>query len=182
VADYDLTGVLLVGGASERFGSPKALARFGGEMLAVRAHRVLEDACRRVLVVGKHADALPLPFAVLDDGSEERAAIVGVAAGLRYAKAEVCIVLPTDMPLVSAALLGSLVGALDDADVAVVQTGPLPGAYRPSALAVLERRIATGELGLRDALGELEVRVVRAHPQLLRNINTPEELQCGAHA
>ena len=30
-----LTGVLLVGGASRRFGSPKALARFRGETLAV---------------------------------------------------------------------------------------------------------------------------------------------------
>jgi len=61
--------------------------------------------------------------------------------------------------------------------VAVVQTGPLPGAYRRSALLVLERRIAAGQLGLSDALGELEVRVVRADPDLLHNINTPEELR-----
>jgi molybdopterin-guanine dinucleotide biosynthesis protein A len=176
VADYELTGVLLVGGASKRFGSPKALARFGGEMLAVRAHGVLEDACARVLVVGKRQDALPLPFPVLDDGSEERAAIVGVAAGLRLAKAEVCVVLPTDMPLVSAGLLRSLVRAVDGADAAVVQTGPLPGAYRRSALSVLEGRIAAGELGLREALGELEVRVVQADADELRNVNTPADL------
>jgi molybdopterin-guanine dinucleotide biosynthesis protein A len=182
VADHDLTGVLLVGGASERFGSPKALARFGGEMLAVRAHRVLEEACQRVVVVGKHADALPLPFPVLDDGSDERAAIVGVAAGIRFAKAEVCVVLPTDMPLVSPGLLRSLVRALDGADVTVVQTGPLPGAYRRSALVALERRISAGKLGLSEALGELEVRVVRADPDLLRNINTPEELRGQANS
>jgi molybdopterin-guanine dinucleotide biosynthesis protein A len=36
-----LTGVLLVGGASERFGSPKALARFRGETLASRGERLL---------------------------------------------------------------------------------------------------------------------------------------------
>jgi molybdopterin-guanine dinucleotide biosynthesis protein A len=181
VADYELTGVLLVGGASERFGSPKALARFDGEMLAVRAHRVLEDACQRVLVVGKQSDALPLPFPVLDDGAEERAAIVGVAAGLRLAKAEVCVVLPTDMPRVSPALLRSLVRALDGADVAVVQTGPLPGAYRLSALLVLERRIEAGQLGLSEALRELEVRVIRADANLLQNVNTPEELRAQAY-
>jgi molybdopterin-guanine dinucleotide biosynthesis protein A len=179
VADYELTGVLLVGGASKRFGSPKALAHFGGEMLAVRAHRVLEEVCARVLVVGKREDALPLPFAVLDDGSEERAAIVGVAAGLRFAKAEVCVVLPTDMPLVSPGLLRSLVRALDGADAAVVQSGPLPGAYRPPALAVLERRIAAGELGLGEALGELEVRVVHAGVAELKNVNTPADLALG---
>jgi molybdopterin-guanine dinucleotide biosynthesis protein A len=179
VADYELTGVLLVGGASKRFGSPKALAHFGGEMLAVRAHRVLEEVCARVLVVGKREDALPLPFAVLDDGSEERAAIVGVAAGLRFAKAEVCVVLPTDMPLVSPGLLRLLVRALDGADAAVVQSGPLPGAYRPSALAVLERRIAAGELGLGEALGEIDVRVVHAGAAELKNVNTPADLALG---
>ena len=38
-----LTGVLLVGGASERFGSPKALARFRGETLAEHGRQLLED-------------------------------------------------------------------------------------------------------------------------------------------
>ena len=39
-----VTGVLLVGGASARFGSPKALARFGDETLADRAWRTLGEA------------------------------------------------------------------------------------------------------------------------------------------
>ncbi|MGH3045820.1 MAG: molybdenum cofactor guanylyltransferase, partial [Gaiellaceae bacterium] len=96
-----VAGVLLVGGASRRFGSPKALARFGRETLAGRAYRVLEEAFDDVLAVGKAADALPLPFPVLDDGSELRAPIVGVAAGLRLTPTELCVFLPTDMPWVT---------------------------------------------------------------------------------
>ena len=95
-----VAGALLVGGASTRFGSPKALARYEGEMLAERAYRVLSEAFERVVVVGKAADGLELPFPVLDDGSETRAAIVGVAAAIRHADAEVVVVLPTDMPFV----------------------------------------------------------------------------------
>ncbi len=172
----EVTGVLLVGGASSRFGSPKALALFRGEQLAVVAHRLLEETCDRVLVVGKEADALGLPFAVEDDGSDERAAMVGLAAGLRLALTDLCVVLPTDMPLLRPELLVALAEAAEGVDAAVVQTGPLPGAYRRSALPVLERRIAAGELALRGALAELETRVVEADPGQLRNVNTPADL------
>jgi molybdopterin-guanine dinucleotide biosynthesis protein A len=172
----EVTGVLLVGGASRRFGSPKALARLGDETLAERAYRILGEAFERVIVVGKASDDLPLPFSVLDDGSEERAAIVGVAAGVRFADSEVCVVLPTDMPFVTAELLASLACAIADGDAAVVQTGPLPGAFRRSVLPILERWIAVGELGLQEALKEVETRVVEVEPELLRNVNTPADL------
>jgi molybdenum cofactor guanylyltransferase len=176
VADQGVIGVLLVGGASSRFGSPKALAGFRGEALAVRAHRTLKEAFDTVIAVGKADDALPLPFAVHDDGSVERAAIVGLAAGLRLASTELCVVVPTDMPLITAELLRSLAEAAEGVDVAVVQTGPLPGAYRRSALPVLERRIAAGELALHRALEELDTRVFEADPEELRNVNMPADL------
>ena len=70
VARPRLTGVLLVAGASTRFGSPKALARLGEETLAERAWRVLGEACDERLAVGKQEDGLELPFELLDDGSD----------------------------------------------------------------------------------------------------------------
>jgi molybdopterin-guanine dinucleotide biosynthesis protein A len=175
VARHDVTGVLLVGGASRRFGSPKALAVLDGETLAARAWRTLGEAFADVVAVGKTADALPLPFPVEDDGSELRASIVGVAAALRLARHELVVVLPVDVPLVTPALLVALADAAEDA--AVTQTGPLPGAYRRSALPVLERRIAAGELALRDALTELQVREIHGNPDELRNVNAVEDLQ-----
>lgn len=171
--------MLLVGGASRRFGSPKALAIYEGETLAERAHRVLDEAFGRVLVVGKEADGLELPFPLVDDGSDVRAPIVGVAAALREAGADVCVLLPTDMPRVTPALLQSLAAAARGVDAAVPQTGPLPGAYRPTALPVLERRIEAGELALHDALAELEANVVHCDEALLVNVNEPADLRAG---
>ena len=171
-----VAGALLVGGASTRFGSPKALARFAGETLAERAHRVLSSAFDRVIVVGKAADGLELPFPVLDDGSEVRAAIVGVAAALRLGDAERVVVLPTDMPLVTTELLLALADGAQGAEAAVPQSGPLPGAYRRSVLPVLERRIAAGDLALRQACLELELHTVQWDDAQLRNVNTPAEL------
>ena len=171
-----VVGALLVGGASTRFGSPKALAPYEGETLAERAHRVLAEAFDEVIVVGKAADRLELPFEVLDDGSDVRASMVGVAAALRLADAELVVVLPTDMPLVTAGLLLALADAAEDHDAAVPRTGPLPGAYRHTALPVFERRIASGELALHRALGELRTRVVELDEAALRNMNEPGEL------
>jgi molybdenum cofactor guanylyltransferase len=174
VARPDLTGILLVGGASRRFGSPKALALLDGETLAARAWETLGEACGKRLAVGKRADGLDLPFPVLDDGTPTRAALAGIAAGLRAAGTELCVVLPVDTPLVGASLLLELADACTDA--AVTQTGPLPAAFRRSALPTLERRLAAGSLALRDALAELETSVVEADAALLANVNSPEEL------
>jgi molybdopterin-guanine dinucleotide biosynthesis protein A len=173
LADRGLTGVLLVGGASTRFGSPKALARLEGETLAERAWRLLGEACDERIAVGK-AGELELPFDVVDDATDVRAPIAGVVAGLRAAANEVAAFLPVDTPHVTAALIRELARLC--ADAAVTQTGPLPGAYAKTALRVLERRLAAGELALWSALDELDVRVVEADPAALRNVNRPEDL------
>jgi molybdopterin-guanine dinucleotide biosynthesis protein A len=170
VARRKLTGILLVGGASQRFGSPKALAHFGGETLAERGWRTLGQACEHRLAIGKAAEELELPFPVLDDGSDVYAPIVGLIAGLEAAPTELCVVLPVDCPRVTPALLIELADACRD--VARPQRGPLPGAYRRSALSALRR----GELAIHRAIAELDVAVLDLDPELLVNVNTPEEL------
>jgi molybdopterin-guanine dinucleotide biosynthesis protein A len=169
----ELTGILLLGGASTRFGSSKALARLGGETLAERAWRTLGDVCKHRLAVGKAADGLDLPFAVLDDGSDERAAIIGLAFGLRAAPTDLSIVVPTDCPAITAEALIALADGCADSDAAIPQTGPLPGAYRKRALPALE----SGERSIRRAIEHLDVAVVRLDPALLVNVNTPADLR-----
>jgi molybdopterin-guanine dinucleotide biosynthesis protein A len=161
------TGVLLVGGASERFGSPKALAPFRGQTLAERAWGVLVATCDEVLAVGKSADVLELPFQILDDDTDERAPVFGVIAGLRAAAHEACVVLPVDCPLVTPELLRELLGAS-----AVPQTGPLPGVYTKSLLPDLEARVACGELSLRG----VNPTTLEVDETLVLNVNTPTDL------
>ena len=81
---------------------------------------------------------------------------------------------PADLPKVTPELLASLADAC--ADGAVPHTGPLPGAYRRTALPVLERRLASSELALRDALTALDLVVVDVDPALVVNVNRPEDL------
>ena len=162
-----ITGVLLVGGASTRFGSPKALATFRGETLAARGHRLLGEVCDDVIAVGK-AYELELPFAVVDDGTSSRAPVHGVIAALRAAPHETCVVLPVDVPLVTPGALR----ALGEAGAVPSRRIPLPGAYQRSLLPVLERRVADGELSLRGVNP-----ATLALPQgLLVDVDTPDAL------
>ena len=104
---------------------------------------------------------------MLDDGSELRAPIVGVLAGLRAAVLEPVVFLPVDCPLVTRELLRALGEAR-----AVPQTGPLPGAYAKADLPELERRLAAGELSLRG----VNPNVLELDERPLANANTPAEL------
>jgi aminoglycoside 6-adenylyltransferase len=167
VADrLPVTGILLLGGASERFGSPKAQALFRGEPLAVRAWRLLHEVCDEVFAIGK-SEGGEVPFPVFDDGAEERAPIHGVIAGLRLASNDVCLVVPVDCPLITPDALRALA-----ATRTVPQTGPLPGAYPKDALGELETRVARGELSLRG----VNPLVLDVDETQLTNVNTRMEL------
>ncbi len=88
-------------------------------------------------------------------------------AGLRAARRDTCLALPVDCPLVTPAVLRSLVEAR-----AIPQTGPLPGAYERGLLPELEARIARGELSLRG----VNATVLEVDDALLLNVNTPTDL------
>jgi len=166
-----LTGVLLVGGASSRYGSPKALVELDGETLADRGRRVLAGVCEEVLVVGKAGE---LPLEVIDDGAEVRAPIAGVVAGLRHAAHDVAVFLPVDCPRMTPEVIRALGEACRDA--AVPQTGPLPGAWAKSALPLLEKRLASGPLALYRAYDELDVVTVDVDPALVVDVDVPGDL------
>ena len=159
MADQRLTGILLVGGTSTRFGSPKELAEYEGETLADRAWRLLAEACDERLAVGRGGLA--------DPGTGPVAAI---AAGLRAATHELAVVIPIDMPLLTPDALRLLVEACRDA--ATAQHGPLPCAVARHTLPAFE----TGERRLRTVLDGLDTARVELEEVVLANVNTPADL------
>jgi molybdopterin-guanine dinucleotide biosynthesis protein A len=166
VADQRLSGILLVGGASTRFGSPKALARFGGETLAARAWRLLDEACDERIAVGR-SEGLPFPT-IADEGTGPVAAI---AAGLRAAQHDVAVVVPVDMPLLTAGAVRTLARACRDG--AVAQAGPLPCAVARRTLPAFE----SGERRLRTVIAGLDTARIELDDRLLENVNEPGDLR-----
>jgi molybdopterin-guanine dinucleotide biosynthesis protein A len=165
VADQRLTGILLVGGSSSRFGSPKELARFEGETLAERAWRLLGEVSAERIAVGRGEG---LPFAALAD--EGTGPVAAIAAGLREATHDLAVVVPVDMPLLTPDALSLLADACRDA--AVAQNGPLPCAVARRALPAFEAE----ERRLRTVLDGLDTVRIELEQQLLANVNTRADL------
>ena len=156
MAHNPVTGILLAGGASTRFGSPKDLAEYEGETLGDRAWRLLGEACDERIRVGPGDDPGTGPVAA-------------IAAGLRKASHEIAVVIPVDMPKLTVAALHELAGACRDA--AVAQNGPLPCAIRRAAFP------ETDERRLRTVLARLDTVSITLPEAVLANINDRDDLQ-----
>ena len=156
MADHGLSGILLAGGASRRFGSPKADAVFEGETLQERAWRLLGEACDERILVGPGDDPGTGPVAA-------------IAVGLRRARNDVAVVIPVDMPRLTADALRALADACRDA--AVAQHGPLPCAIRRGAFP------ETDERRLRTVLAGLDLAQIALDERLLLNVNEPTDMR-----
>ena len=196
-----VSGIVLAGGGSSRFGSDKLTARFEGVPLLDRAVAALADAaigCSEVVVVLAPGDDRELPSAVVPvrralDPSAHGGPLIGLLAGLEAVREPVVLVVGGDMPTLSpdvlSALLRALTAAEGSAEAAVlVQRGvarPLPAVFRNGAATQAARRlIADGERSLvallrglvTRELAEGEWRGLDPTGATLRDIDRPEDL------
>lgn len=185
----DVHGLLLTGGASARMGRDKARIPVGEASLAARAARALAAVARPVLAVGPESGTGLEP---VDDPREGPlvALVCGADALAERGHAGPVLLVACDMPLVTAALLGLVAGALGNADAAVPLAGgrdqPLAACYAPSALGAARRLVAGGTRAMRDLLDTIGVRRIPeaewrqvASPEALLDCDTPEDLEAA---
>jgi molybdopterin-guanine dinucleotide biosynthesis protein A len=183
----NVTGAVLVGGASSRIGSDKAHLPIGGVPGAVRVARLLDGLFAEVLLVGGDPPAEAAGRRV-PDGPGPVAALRGLVAALAASTTPWLFVAATDLPLLTPDLVLAIV-AWPEADAVVPRTqrGPHPlcSLYRVEAvLPVARRKLAQGSLALHRLLDELatawlepqDLALVDPAATALTNVNTREEL------
>lgn len=185
-------GAILAGGASRRFGTPKALAWVGGRSIVERVRDALLEAVDRVVVIANDpALFADLHLPMRPDRRPGEGPLAGVEAALRWAMDEGrpgALVAACDMPFLDARALRLLLDAAtrDAAAFAGPSRPPLCVYLATSCLPAVERLLAgDGDRSIRALLSAIDTAWVPesdvgrfVDPQtMFFNVNTPDDLR-----
>ena len=114
-----LSAIVLIGGASRRFGSDKAAEVVAGRSLLQHVVDVASELAQEIVVVGARRGAFPtvdsrLPLKEVEDVRPGTGALGGLYSGLLAATHAEALAMACDMPLASLPLLRYLRGLLTD--------------------------------------------------------------------
>lgn len=142
-----MTGVVLVGGKSRRFGRDKVLSEFKGTPLLDHVVGVLRPLFDEVILVGHRRKGLER-HRVFEDIRPGCGPLGGIYTALHATSAEHCFVCAADMPHMNPGFISHMTSLADDHDIIlpVWSKGrePLHAVYRRTVLPLVEELLAKG--------------------------------------
>ena len=183
--DYHVTGVVLAGGQSRRFGRDKALASFEQTTLIGHAVALLRAASPDILVVTcPEHDYLGLDARIIHDIYPNCGPLGGIYTACRYAKTAFLLVLSCDMPLLSPRAIFHLLHSHRKQESICIyqqkqQLQPFPGIYATTLQARMKDAVKRGQLSMHEFIREVtDVRTVTPTgiEAELTNVNTEHQL------
>lgn len=175
--------IILAGGKSSRMGRDKADLRLEGKtFLQIQIEKGRQLGIRDIQVSGYRGNCCEIP--VTPDRFPGKGPLGGLETCLRQTKAEQCLVLSVDAPLVPVSELEGLLQAsrITDAPVTLLRQGdreqPLVAVYRRSLADAILEEITMGKGSVFSLLNRVGYQVYQcACPQIFANVNTPETYQ-----
>ncbi|MBY6035499.1 molybdenum cofactor guanylyltransferase [Fictibacillus nanhaiensis] len=186
-------GIILAGGASRRFGSPKAIARWEGKTFIERAIDTLTPFCDTILVVAHHElmselnqySSKQVQIICDDPHFTGKGPLAGMYSGMTKVKADYYLVSPCDMPLMSSEMYQKWLDAAIDEEyecVVPVLNGkiyPLNGIYTYSCLLDITFCLQKDIYKVLDLLNRKRTYFIKADKDdeaYFKNVNTVEDL------
>ncbi|WP_088006786.1 molybdenum cofactor guanylyltransferase [Indiicoccus explosivorum] len=188
-----ITGILLAGGQSRRYGSPKAFAELEGKYYYEHVRDALSAVCREVVIVTRPelTDRFPARLRIITDAADVAGAgpLAGIHSAMRAAGDDRYFVLPCDMPYVTGGAVRNLAAfASPEADVSAVRTEeePLPlfSIWSGRVEVRLGEALRQNRLSVMGFLGQSHTEWIgsgKIHPDstIFCNINTPDDQRKG---
>jgi len=186
----DITGVILAGGKSSRFGSNKALAMVDRKPLVQHVADLMSGLFPEcLLVTNTPAEYEFLSLAMTHDRYRDSGPLAGIHAALLKISTSRAFIVACDMPNLSPELIHYLCSINEqeyDVIIPWLEKGqePLFGIYHKKSLAIIESFLQQKDCKIIRALEDLQVRRVSEQEILpitgdlacFKNINRPVDL------
>jgi molybdopterin-guanine dinucleotide biosynthesis protein A len=151
----DVTGIILAGGRSSRFGSPKAFAEYDGHFFYEHAVSALLPHVQEVIIVSSAEDAPRFTakerVKVISDTEQYKGKgpLAGIYSAMNHAESNWYFVLPCDMPLIGREAAEKIASFRDEAfDAVIPEAGgriqPLAGLYHQRIMKQLKSQLDSG--------------------------------------
>ncbi|MBM7649058.1 molybdopterin-guanine dinucleotide biosynthesis protein A [Bacillus ectoiniformans] len=188
-----VTGIILAGGESRRFGRPKAFAKYDGKYFYEHALHALRPYTQEVVLVSHPTIVNQFPkesdYQVIEDldSYKGKGPLAGIYSVMKQFPAEWYFVLACDMPLMNWETVGEII-SLGDKDIQAVvpsiddKIQPLSALYHQSVLTDLEQQLEQGNYRMMGLLERVIVKIVTEETlpfsgQPFKNINNQTSYQ-----
>lgn len=185
-------GIVLAGGLSRRFGSPKAFVQMDAKYFYEFAVDALRSSCDEVVIVTRSEliERFPKSEKVITDISEFAGLgpLAGILSAMESVEADRYIVLPCDMPYINEEAVRRLIKRHEKNVTAVVSDGrhhPLVSIWDAGMKEGLQKSLRNKRLRVMHVLTEMKVTWIPGNllaeneGLMFMNVNTPDVLERG---
>lgn len=180
-------GILLAGGQSRRYGSPKAFAKWNNRYFYEWSYAALETVCDHVVVITRE-ELIPLfssgLFLITDDlRFQGFGPLAGIYSVMDRIKGDQYIVLPCDMPFITEDVLKKLIRLPFNEDIKAVKHGdifhPLVSVWNSNVKEKLYENLMAEKLSVMKFMSTVSTEWIPANhisnepATVFQNINEP---------
>lgn len=181
-----ITGCVLAGGKSSRFGSNKALQLYDGHTFLDTTIRLLCQVCDEVAVSVGNKSSYPDCYSalIIEDQYKDCGPLGGIFSVMTALKSDYYLFMPCDMPFMTVGLLRDLINKSNDSEMIFFENESrsfmFPMLLRRSVLGVVSDLLGTQIYKLKAILPYVNVKrldVQESNISCFANINTPNDFQ-----
>lgn len=186
----EVTGIVLAGGKSKRFGKDKAFLNIKGTPLINRVISVMKQVFQKVILIANEPDKyLKIGLPVFSDVIKDLGPIGGILTGILHMQTKAGFFVACDMPFLNPALIRYMVEIKNGFDVVIPKIGkniePLHAIYTKRCIPYIRRCIANKKYSIRSFFPYVSIRyvekeeIVMYDPEIkfLININQPTDIR-----
>jgi len=156
-----LSGIILCGGKSNRFGSNKGLALYKDRPMISYSIELMQEVVSEILISANCEEYRHFGYTVVHDVNINRGPLEGLIQSLKTAKHPRCLICPCDMPNLNSQIFQALLNTKKGFDAIVaIHNGfiePLVGIYYKKCLPKLEKALINGNHKMLSVLKTLNV-------------------------